>query len=77
MKKHNLCQNCWADGLYEGKKKMSGTFRCEPKLVSLQPLLLRIKRSQMSWLGHVVEMPPGPLPGELSRACPKSSLCSI
>jgi len=28
------------------------------------PLLLRIKRSQMRWLGHLFRMPPGRLPGE-------------
>ncbi|TWW62415.1 hypothetical protein D4764_04G0010620 [Takifugu flavidus] len=33
-------------------------------------LLLRVERSQMRWLGHLVRMPPGRLPGEAFRACP-------
>ena len=33
-------------------------------------LLLRIERSQMRWLGHLVRMSPGRLPGELFRAHP-------
>ncbi|TWW80480.1 hypothetical protein D4764_01G0002950 [Takifugu flavidus] len=33
-------------------------------------LLLRVERSQMRWLGHLVRMPPGRLPGEVFRACP-------
>ena len=36
----------------------------------VEPLLLRIERSQMRWLGHLVRMPPGRLPGEVFRACP-------
>ncbi|TWW56216.1 hypothetical protein D4764_08G0002030 [Takifugu flavidus] len=33
-------------------------------------LLLRVERSQMRWLGHLVRMSPGRLPGEVFRACP-------
>ncbi|TWW60624.1 R2 Retrovirus-related Pol polyprotein from type I retrotransposable element [Takifugu flavidus] len=33
-------------------------------------LSLRDRRSQMRWLGHLVRMPPGRLPGEVFRACP-------
>ncbi|KAK0156607.1 LINE-1 reverse transcriptase [Merluccius polli] len=33
-------------------------------------LLLRVERSQMRWLGHLVRMPPGCLPGEVFRARP-------
>ncbi|TKS65444.1 C-type lectin domain family 17, member A [Collichthys lucidus] len=29
----------------------------------VEPLLLRIERSQLRWLGHLVRMPPGRLPG--------------
>ncbi|XP_054621698.1 uncharacterized protein vopp1b isoform X1 [Dunckerocampus dactyliophorus] len=36
----------------------------------VEPLLLRIERSQMRWLGHLVRMPPGRLPGEVFRASP-------
>ncbi|XP_048880792.1 uncharacterized protein LOC125748552 [Brienomyrus brachyistius] len=36
----------------------------------VEPLLLRIERSQMRWLGHLIRMPPGRLPGEVFRACP-------
>ncbi|TWW71235.1 hypothetical protein D4764_17G0007180 [Takifugu flavidus] len=33
-------------------------------------LLLRVERSQMRWLGHLVRMPPGHLHGEVFRAYP-------
>ncbi|TWW64116.1 hypothetical protein D4764_03G0011240 [Takifugu flavidus] len=33
-------------------------------------LFLRVERSQMRWLGHLVRMLPGRLPGEVFRACP-------
>ncbi|XP_051789808.1 uncharacterized protein LOC127529636 [Erpetoichthys calabaricus] len=36
----------------------------------VEPLLLRIERSQMRWLGHLIRMPPGRLPGEVFRARP-------
>ncbi|KAK0133573.1 putative uncharacterized transposon-derived protein F52C9.6 [Merluccius polli] len=36
----------------------------------VDPLLLRVERSQMRWLGHLVRMPPGRLPGEVFRARP-------
>ncbi|KAK0147969.1 putative uncharacterized transposon-derived protein F52C9.6 [Merluccius polli] len=36
----------------------------------LDLLLLCIERSQMRWLGHLVRMPPGRLPGEVFRAHP-------
>ncbi|TWW73543.1 hypothetical protein D4764_15G0009370 [Takifugu flavidus] len=35
--------------------------------LGVEPLLLRIERSQMRWLGHLVRMPPGRLPGEVFR----------
>ncbi|TWW74403.1 hypothetical protein D4764_14G0004060 [Takifugu flavidus] len=38
--------------------------------LGVEPLLLRVERSQMKWLGHLVRMPPGSLPGEVFRACP-------
>ncbi|TWW60957.1 hypothetical protein D4764_05G0010470 [Takifugu flavidus] len=38
--------------------------------LGVEPLLLRVERSQMRWLGHLVSMPPGCLPGEVFRACP-------
>ena len=38
--------------------------------LEVEPLLLRIERSQMRWLGHLVRMPPGRLPGEVFRARP-------
>ncbi|TWW57360.1 hypothetical protein D4764_07G0000790, partial [Takifugu flavidus] len=38
--------------------------------LGVEPLLLRVERNQMRWLGHLVRMPPGRLPGEVSRACP-------
>ncbi|TKS64956.1 LINE-1 reverse transcriptase -like protein [Collichthys lucidus] len=36
----------------------------------VQPLHLRIERSQLRWLGHLVRMPPGRLPGETFWARP-------
>ncbi|TWW73664.1 Insulin receptor [Takifugu flavidus] len=38
--------------------------------LGVESLLLRVERSQMRWLGHLVRMPPGRLPGEVFRACP-------
>uniref|UniRef100_A0A3B3HQU3 Reverse transcriptase domain-containing protein n=1 Tax=Oryzias latipes TaxID=8090 RepID=A0A3B3HQU3_ORYLA len=38
--------------------------------LGVEPLLLHIERSQLRWLGHLVRMPPGRLPGEVFRACP-------
>jgi len=38
--------------------------------LGVEPLLLRIERSQMRWLGHLVRIPPGCLPGEVFRARP-------
>ena len=38
--------------------------------LGVEPLLLRIERSQLRWLGHLTRMPPGRLPGEVFRACP-------
>ncbi|XP_056892948.1 PVR cell adhesion molecule related 2 like isoform X5 [Takifugu flavidus] len=38
--------------------------------LGVEPLLLRVERSQMTWLGHLVRMPPGRLPGEVFMACP-------
>ncbi|TWW74351.1 hypothetical protein D4764_14G0003520 [Takifugu flavidus] len=38
--------------------------------LGVESLLLRVERSQMGWLGHLVRMPPGRLPGEVFRACP-------
>ncbi|TWW81813.1 hypothetical protein D4764_01G0016280 [Takifugu flavidus] len=38
--------------------------------LGVELLLFRIERSQMRWLGHLVRMPPGRLPGEVYRACP-------
>ena len=37
--------------------------------LGVEPLLLRIERSQMRWLEHLVKMPPGH-PGEVFRARP-------
>ncbi|TWW78153.1 hypothetical protein D4764_11G0002740 [Takifugu flavidus] len=34
------------------------------KKLGVEPLLLRIEGSQMRWLGHLVRMHPGRLPGD-------------
>ncbi|KAI3366390.1 hypothetical protein L3Q82_000548 [Scortum barcoo] len=44
-----------------------GHFREE---LGVEPLLLRIERSQLRWLGHLFRMPPGRLPREVFQACP-------
>ena len=36
----------------------------------VEPLLLHIERSQLRWLGHLYQMPPGRLPWEVFLACP-------
>ena len=38
--------------------------------LGVEPLLLRIERSQLRWLGHLYRMPPGRLPREVFLACP-------
>uniref|UniRef100_A0A8C6LCZ4 Reverse transcriptase domain-containing protein n=1 Tax=Nothobranchius furzeri TaxID=105023 RepID=A0A8C6LCZ4_NOTFU len=38
--------------------------------LGVDPLLLHIERSQLRWLGHLVRMPPGRLPGEVFRVRP-------
>ncbi|KAI3361768.1 hypothetical protein L3Q82_002111 [Scortum barcoo] len=38
--------------------------------LGVEPLLLRIERSQLRWLGHLFGMPPGRLPREVFQACP-------
>ncbi|KAK0130608.1 putative uncharacterized transposon-derived protein F52C9.6 [Merluccius polli] len=38
--------------------------------LGVDPLLHRVEKSQMRWLGHLVRMPPGHLPGEVFRARP-------
>ena len=38
--------------------------------LGVDPLFLRVERSQMRWLGHLIRMPPGSVPGEVFRARP-------
>ncbi|TWW81841.1 R2 Retrovirus-related Pol polyprotein from type I retrotransposable element [Takifugu flavidus] len=38
--------------------------------LGVKPLLPHVERSQMRWLGHLVRMLHGRLPGEVVRACP-------
>ncbi|KAK0144504.1 Retrovirus-related Pol polyprotein from type-1 retrotransposable element R2 [Merluccius polli] len=40
------------------------------KELGVDPLILRVERSQMRWLGHLVRMPPRRLPAEVFRARP-------
>ncbi|KAK0138508.1 Copper homeostasis protein cutC [Merluccius polli] len=42
--------------------------------LGVDPLLLRVERSQMRWLWHLVRMPPRRLPGEVFRARPTGLL---
>jgi len=38
--------------------------------LGVEPLLLRVKRSQLKWFGHLIRMPPGRLPLEVFQARP-------
>ena len=38
--------------------------------LGVEPLLLHSERSQLRWLGHLYQMPPGHLPREVFLACP-------
>lgn len=38
--------------------------------LGVEPLLLRVERSQLRWFGHLIRMPPGRLPLEVFRARP-------
>ncbi|KAK3521399.1 hypothetical protein QTP70_004353 [Hemibagrus guttatus] len=38
--------------------------------LGVEPLLLHIERGLLRWLGHLFQMPPGRLPGEVFQACP-------
>nr|XP_054604946.1 uncharacterized protein LOC129166520 [Nothobranchius furzeri] len=38
--------------------------------LGVEPLFLRIEMSQLRWVGHLVRIPPGRLPGEVFRAYP-------
>uniref|UniRef100_A0A8D0DB40 C2H2-type domain-containing protein n=1 Tax=Sander lucioperca TaxID=283035 RepID=A0A8D0DB40_SANLU len=38
--------------------------------LGVEPLLLRVERSQLRWFGHLVRMPPGRLPREVFQARP-------
>ena len=38
--------------------------------LGVAPLLLHVERSQLRWLGHLYQMPPGCLPREVFLACP-------
>ncbi|TWW60956.1 hypothetical protein D4764_05G0010460 [Takifugu flavidus] len=58
---------CRVAGLSHRDRVRSSSIREE---LGVEPLLLHIERSQMRWLGHLVRMPPGRLPGEVFRACP-------
>ncbi|TWW62751.1 hypothetical protein D4764_04G0013980 [Takifugu flavidus] len=55
----------WVAGLSLRDRVRSSAIREE---LGVEPLLLCVERSQMRWLGHLVRMPPGRLPGEVFRA---------
>ena len=38
--------------------------------LGVEPLLLRVQRSQLRWFGHLIRMPPGRLPLEVFQARP-------
>ncbi|KAK5851497.1 hypothetical protein PBY51_023044 [Eleginops maclovinus] len=38
--------------------------------LGVEPLFLRVERSQLRWFGHLVRMPPGRLPREVFQARP-------
>ena len=41
--------------------------------LGVEPLLLRVERSQLRWFGHLSRMPAGRLPREVYKACPTGS----
>ncbi|TWW74365.1 R2 Retrovirus-related Pol polyprotein from type I retrotransposable element [Takifugu flavidus] len=51
----------WVAGLSLRDRVRSSAIREE---LGVESLLLRVERSQMRWLGHLVRMPPGRLPGD-------------
>ena len=56
-----------AAGLSLRDKVRSSDIRRE---LGVEPLLLRVERSQLRWFGHLTRMPPGRLPLEVFRARP-------
>ncbi len=40
--------------------------------LGVEPVLLRVERSQLRWFGHLIRMPPGHLPVGVFWACPTS-----
>ena len=58
---------CRVSGLSLRDRERSSVIR---EGLGVEPLLLRIERSQMRWLGHLVRMPPGRLPGEVFQTHP-------
>ena len=58
---------CRVAGVSLGDKGRSSVIR---EGLGVEPLLLRVERSQLRWFGHLVRMPPGRLPRELSQARP-------
>ncbi|TWW77623.1 hypothetical protein D4764_12G0010130 [Takifugu flavidus] len=56
---------CRVAGLSLRDRVRSSAIREE---LGVEPLLLRVERSQIRWLGLLVRMPPGRLPGEVFRA---------
>ncbi|KAK3546888.1 hypothetical protein QTP86_003816 [Hemibagrus guttatus] len=50
-------------------RRVAGCSATQEEL-GVEPLLLHITRGQLRWLGHLFQMPPGRLPGEVFRACP-------
>ncbi|TWW62669.1 hypothetical protein D4764_04G0013160 [Takifugu flavidus] len=57
----------WVAGLSLRDRVRSSTIQEE---LGVEPLLLRVERSQMRWLGHLVRMLPGSVTGEVFRAYP-------
>ncbi|KAK0143194.1 Craniofacial development protein 2 [Merluccius polli] len=61
-------KQCIVNTVYGGDDRVRSSVIREE--LGVDPLLLRVERSQMRWLGHLVRMPPGRLPGEVFRARP-------
>ncbi|TWW74429.1 hypothetical protein D4764_14G0004320 [Takifugu flavidus] len=68
----SLCQSLVRIALTVSRTRFQDRVRSSAiqEELRVEPLLLRVERSQMRWLGHLVRMPPGRLPGEVFRACP-------
>ncbi|XP_062296309.1 uncharacterized protein LOC134000829 [Scomber scombrus] len=68
--KLSIYQSIFVPTLTYGHELWVVTERTRSRELGVDPLLLRVERSQLRWLGHLVRIPTGRLPGEVFRARP-------